>query len=149
MQFPYLPEMPRGPNSVFRLITESIQEILLGALKSLRHGLIVRIVVAYGSSLISAVYISGFHIAAIGVDAVWTCETIEHTSNLSFKQIYQTINLYHCNTSKLVFYDGYLLVCRRGGGSSFYPMYERCAMSREGKHGFFDKKTLIFHKIPE
>jgi hypothetical protein len=43
----------------------------------------VRIVVAYGSSLISAVYISGFHIAAIGVevDSVWTCETIAHTSN--------------------------------------------------------------------
>eukprot|EP00953_Heterococcus_sp_UTEX-ZZ885_P002572 1903-Heterococcus_DN1.PRE.3 len=36
---------------------------------SLQHGLIVRIVVAYGSSLISAVYISGVHIAAIGVDS--------------------------------------------------------------------------------
>jgi hypothetical protein len=46
------------------------------------NGLIVRIVVACGSSLISAVYISGFYIAAIGVDSVWTCETIAHTSNI-------------------------------------------------------------------
>jgi hypothetical protein len=31
---------------------------------------------AYGSSLISAVYFIDFHIAAIGVDFVWTCEAI-------------------------------------------------------------------------
>jgi hypothetical protein len=54
---------------------------------SLQHGLIVRIVVAYGSSLISAVYISGFHIAAIGVDSVWTCETIAHTLNFWAVQV--------------------------------------------------------------
>jgi hypothetical protein len=34
---------------------------------------------AYGSSLISAVYIIGFRIAAIGVDFVYTCETIALT----------------------------------------------------------------------
>ena len=48
---------------------------------SLQHGLIVRIVVAYGSSLISAVYFIDFHIAAIGVDFVWTCEAIALTSS--------------------------------------------------------------------
>ena len=34
----------------------------------------------YGSSLISAVYFIDFHIAAIGVDFVWTCEAIALTS---------------------------------------------------------------------
>jgi hypothetical protein len=36
----------------------------------------------YGSSRISAVYFIDFHIAAIGVDFVWTCEAIALTSNI-------------------------------------------------------------------
>jgi hypothetical protein len=43
---------------------------------------------AYNSSLISAVYFIDFHIAAIGVDSVWTCETIAPTFNFEDKTIY-------------------------------------------------------------
>jgi hypothetical protein len=38
---------------------------------------------AYGSSLISAVYFIDLHIAAIGVDFVWTCEAIALTSSVT------------------------------------------------------------------
>jgi hypothetical protein len=80
---------------------------------SLQHGLIVRLVMAYGSSLISAVYVSGFHIAAIGVDCVWTCETIADTSNYTLNMITlhwqthaaaQMHNIYNASTQNLVIY---------------------------------------------
>jgi hypothetical protein len=49
-------------------ISWSLPALARALVLSLQQGLVVRIVMAYGSSLISAVYIIDFHIAAIGVD---------------------------------------------------------------------------------
>jgi hypothetical protein len=48
------------------LATEQLDSLL----RTVKHGLIVRIVMAYGSSLISAVYVIDFRTATIGVDFV-------------------------------------------------------------------------------